>query len=155
MVKHTHTIRRLLADELFDYFWSFCGVGAKRFKIRPFEIFATLFRGSTVLRLILIFPYSFNLMNKTYPSARTTHRCPFSKAFINDFFVVSVSCRQLIILNEKDLGSPLCHEGTKPHCIGNKILSLMSSLDAVGKLLFDNNIGLSEKRHDFNNNNHN
>ena len=59
--------------------------------------------------------------------------------------MVSVSCRQFIILNEKDLGSPLCHDGTKPHCIGSKILSLVSSLDAVGKLLFDNNIGLNEK----------
>ena len=30
MVKHTQTIRRLLADELFENVWPFCGVGAER-----------------------------------------------------------------------------------------------------------------------------
>ena len=32
MVKHTQTIRRQFADELFECAWSFCGVGAYRVK---------------------------------------------------------------------------------------------------------------------------
>ena len=28
MVKHTQTIRRQIADELFEYVWLFCGIGA-------------------------------------------------------------------------------------------------------------------------------
>ena len=28
MVKHTQTIRRQFADELFEYVWPICGVGA-------------------------------------------------------------------------------------------------------------------------------
>ena len=28
MVKHTETIRQQIADELFEYVWPFCGVGA-------------------------------------------------------------------------------------------------------------------------------
>ena len=30
MVKHTQTIRRQIADELFEYVWSFCEIGAKK-----------------------------------------------------------------------------------------------------------------------------
>ena len=33
MVKHTQTIRRLTADEFFEYVWPFCGIGAERVKI--------------------------------------------------------------------------------------------------------------------------
>ena len=32
MVKHTLTIRRQFADELFECFWPFCGIGAWRVK---------------------------------------------------------------------------------------------------------------------------
>ena len=32
MVKHTQTIRQQIADELFEYFWPFCEIGAKRLK---------------------------------------------------------------------------------------------------------------------------
>ena len=32
MVKHTQTICRQFADELFDYVWPFCGIGAWRVK---------------------------------------------------------------------------------------------------------------------------
>ena len=32
MVKHTQTIRRQTADELFERVWSFCEIGAKRVK---------------------------------------------------------------------------------------------------------------------------
>ena len=28
MVKHTQTIRKQIADELFEYVWPFCGIGA-------------------------------------------------------------------------------------------------------------------------------
>ena len=28
MVKHTQTIRRQIADELFECIWPFCGIGA-------------------------------------------------------------------------------------------------------------------------------
>ena len=28
MVKHTQTIRQQIADELFEYVWTFCGIGA-------------------------------------------------------------------------------------------------------------------------------
>ena len=28
MVKHTQTIRRRIADELFECIWPFCGIGA-------------------------------------------------------------------------------------------------------------------------------
>ena len=37
MVKHTQTIRRQFADELFEYVWPFCEIGAKRVK-RKFEL---------------------------------------------------------------------------------------------------------------------
>ena len=30
MVKHTQTIRRQIADELFECVWTFCGIGAWR-----------------------------------------------------------------------------------------------------------------------------
>ena len=30
MVKHTQTIRRQIADELFKFIWPFCEIGAKR-----------------------------------------------------------------------------------------------------------------------------
>ena len=30
MIKHTQTIRRQIADELFENFWPVCGVGAYR-----------------------------------------------------------------------------------------------------------------------------
>ena len=30
MAKHTQTIRRQFADELFECVWSFCGIGAER-----------------------------------------------------------------------------------------------------------------------------
>ena len=30
MVKHTQTIRRQIADELFERVWPFCGIGAQR-----------------------------------------------------------------------------------------------------------------------------
>ena len=30
MVKHTQTIRRQIADELFEFVWPFCGIGALR-----------------------------------------------------------------------------------------------------------------------------
>ena len=30
MIKHTQTIRRQIADELFECVWSFCGIGAWR-----------------------------------------------------------------------------------------------------------------------------
>ena len=33
MVKHTQTIRRQIADELFEFAWPFCEIGAKRVKI--------------------------------------------------------------------------------------------------------------------------
>ena len=33
MVKHTQTIRRQLADELFECVWPFCGIGALGVKI--------------------------------------------------------------------------------------------------------------------------
>ena len=33
MVKHTQTIRRQIANELFECVWSFCGIGAYRVKI--------------------------------------------------------------------------------------------------------------------------
>ena len=32
MVKHTQTIRRQTADELFERVWPFCEIGAKRVK---------------------------------------------------------------------------------------------------------------------------
>ena len=32
MVKHTQTIRRQFADELFECVWPFCGIGAERVK---------------------------------------------------------------------------------------------------------------------------
>ena len=32
MVKHTQTIRRQIAEELFECVWSFCEIGAKRVK---------------------------------------------------------------------------------------------------------------------------
>ena len=35
VVKHTQTIRRQIADELFEYVWPFLGVGAKR--VNPFQ----------------------------------------------------------------------------------------------------------------------
>ena len=34
MVKHTQTIRWQIADELFECVWSFCGIGAKRVKLK-------------------------------------------------------------------------------------------------------------------------
>ena len=34
MVKHNQTIRRILADELFEYVWPFCVVGFKGFGMR-------------------------------------------------------------------------------------------------------------------------
>ena len=30
MDKHTQTIRRQIADELFEFVWPFCGIGALR-----------------------------------------------------------------------------------------------------------------------------
>ena len=33
MVKHTQTIRRQIADELFECGWPFCEIGAKRVNI--------------------------------------------------------------------------------------------------------------------------
>ena len=33
MVKHTQTIRRQFADELFECVWPFCGTGAQRVKL--------------------------------------------------------------------------------------------------------------------------
>ena len=33
MAKHTQTIRRQIADELFECVWPFCEIGAKRVKI--------------------------------------------------------------------------------------------------------------------------
>ena len=36
MIKHTQTICRLFADELFESVWSFCGIGAKR--VKPYMI---------------------------------------------------------------------------------------------------------------------
>ena len=39
MVKHTQTIRRQIAEELFECVWPFCGVGAERDKVSsPFII---------------------------------------------------------------------------------------------------------------------
>ena len=32
MVKHTQTIRRQIGDELFEYVWQFCEIGARRVK---------------------------------------------------------------------------------------------------------------------------
>ena len=34
MAKHTQIIRRQFADELFEYVWPFCGVGAQKVKSR-------------------------------------------------------------------------------------------------------------------------
>ena len=36
MVKHTQTIRRKIADELFEYVWPICGVDAERVKMELF-----------------------------------------------------------------------------------------------------------------------
>ena len=33
MVKHTQTIRRQIAEELFEYIWPFCEIGVKRVKL--------------------------------------------------------------------------------------------------------------------------
>ena len=33
MVKHTQTIRRQIADELFECVWPFCGIGAERLMV--------------------------------------------------------------------------------------------------------------------------
>ena len=33
MVKHTQKVRRQIADELFEYVWPICGIGALRVKI--------------------------------------------------------------------------------------------------------------------------
>ena len=32
MIKHTQTIRRQIADELFECVWPFCGIGSSRVK---------------------------------------------------------------------------------------------------------------------------
>ena len=32
MVKHTQTVRRQFADDLFEYVWPFCGIAAERVK---------------------------------------------------------------------------------------------------------------------------
>ena len=37
MVKNTQTIRRQIADELFEYVWQFCEIGAKRVKVALIE----------------------------------------------------------------------------------------------------------------------
>ena len=38
MIKHTQTIRRQIADEMFECVWSFCEVGAKGVKKLIFYI---------------------------------------------------------------------------------------------------------------------
>ena len=37
MVKHTQTIRRQIADELFECVWPFCETGTKRVKVYIFS----------------------------------------------------------------------------------------------------------------------
>ena len=37
MVKHIQTIRRQIADELFESVWPFCGFGADRVKFRKID----------------------------------------------------------------------------------------------------------------------
>ena len=32
MFKHTQTVRRKIADELFERVWSFCGIGTEKVK---------------------------------------------------------------------------------------------------------------------------
>ena len=42
MVKHTQTIRRQFADELFECAWQFCGVGADRVKTTLTELYTDI-----------------------------------------------------------------------------------------------------------------
>ena len=38
MIKHTQTIRRQIADELFECVWPFCEIGSKRVNVSWFGI---------------------------------------------------------------------------------------------------------------------
>ena len=55
MVKHTRTIRRQNADELFKYVWQFYGVGAYRVKKNRHDLIFNKFqKKSEVLRIIKV-----------------------------------------------------------------------------------------------------
>ena len=60
----------------------------------------------------------------THPSARITHRRPFSKGTLYDLFSSMLSLRALVMLYPVPLESPVCHEGTRPQCIGWTTYSL-------------------------------
>ena len=63
------------------------------------------------------------ILFKAHPSAKTTHRLPFSRGDLNDFLSNKVSLRALLMLYVNSLGSPRCQEGTSPHFMGCRILS--------------------------------
>ena len=71
----------------------------------------------------------------TNPSTTTTQRRPFSNGLLKTFFVRIPSLRALFIEYATDLGLPLCHDGTRPHCIGwttqTHSLSILSAASSV------------------------
>ena len=46
MVKHSQTIRRQIADELFECVWPFCGIGAERVNYTPTHLYSIDFSTS-------------------------------------------------------------------------------------------------------------
>lgn len=70
----------------------------------------------------------------TYPSTNITHLWPFSNGPLKDFFFRIVSLRALIMLNPTLLGSPVCHDGTRPQRIGRIIQSQEYCLGKMSKI---------------------
>jgi len=93
-----------------------------------------------------------NIAN-THPSAKTTHRRPHSRGFLNEAFDSKPSLRALFILYSIELASPRCQEGIKPHRIGCTTQLLQFASSVTGRdswtCLVENITGLQEHRDEF------